>query len=113
VSDCRIGVFLCHCGSNIAGVLDMEKLEEYAKTLDNVVLVNRNLYTCSEPGLKAIKEAIAAENLDRVVVAAGIPQAGAKGDIGLCESYPLPERTDQPGGIQGAKAVTYTPRKRA
>lgn len=74
MSNCRIGVFLCHCGSNIAGVLDMEKLEEYAKTLANVVFVERNLYTCSEPGLKAIREAIAKQKLDRVVVAACSPR---------------------------------------
>ncbi len=74
MSDCRIGVFLCHCGSNIAGVLDMEKLEEYAKTLANVAHVERNLYTCSEPGLKAIKEAITEHKLERVVVAACTPR---------------------------------------
>ena len=52
MSDCKIGVFLCHCGSNIAGVLDMEKLEEYVRTLPNVGYVERNLYTCSDPGIR-------------------------------------------------------------
>ena len=74
MSECKIGVFLCHCGSNIAGVLDMEKLEEYTKTLANVVYVERNLYTCSEPGLKSIREAIAKHKLERVVVAACSPR---------------------------------------
>jgi heterodisulfide reductase subunit A len=52
----------------------MEKLEEYAGTLPNVGYVERNLYTCSDPGIRAIKEAIAKEKLERVVVAACTPR---------------------------------------
>ena len=74
MSECKIGVFLCHCGSNIAGVLNMEELEEYARTLTNVAYVERNLYTCSEPGIRAIKDAIKAQGLERVVVAACTPR---------------------------------------
>ena len=91
MSDSRIGVFLCHCGSNIAGVLDMEKLEEYARTLPDVVSVKRNLYTCSEPGLKAIKEAIVEQKLDRVVVAACVHRAVVRGHPDWAHS-PLPYR---------------------
>jgi heterodisulfide reductase subunit A len=45
--DIRIGVFICHCGSNIAGYLDMEELGRYAEGLPHVTYVQRNLYTCS------------------------------------------------------------------
>lgn len=72
--DIRIGVFICHCGSNIAGYLDMEALEEYAKTLPHVAFVQRNLYTCSEGGINEIKKAIGEENLNRVVVASCTPR---------------------------------------
>jgi heterodisulfide reductase subunit A len=70
----RIGVFLCHCGINIAGVVDMHALEEYSKTLPNVVFVQRNLYTCSEEGNRQIRDAIREHNLNRVVVAACTPR---------------------------------------
>ncbi len=70
----RIGVFLCHCGINIAGVVDMIALEEYAKTLPNVVFVQRNIYTCSTEGNRQIYEAIKEHNLNRVIVAACTPR---------------------------------------
>jgi heterodisulfide reductase subunit A2 len=70
----RIGVFICHCGSNIAGYLEMEELEEFAKTLPNVTFVQRNLYTCSETGINEIKKGIKEQNLNRVVVASCTPR---------------------------------------
>ena len=70
----KIGVFVCHCGSNIAGHLDVEAVAEYARTLPGVVFVQRNMYTCSDGGLTEIKVAIAEEELDRVVVAACTPR---------------------------------------
>ncbi len=70
----RIGVFICHCGVNIAGFLDVEEVTEYAKTLPNVVFAMRNLYTCAEDGISAIKEAIKEHNLNRVVVASCTPR---------------------------------------
>ncbi len=73
-SDVRVGVFVCDCGSNIAGYLQMKELVEYAKTLPNVVFVQENLYTCSEGGINEIKEAIPRENLNRVVVASCTPR---------------------------------------
>jgi len=72
--DIRIGVFICHCGSNIAGYLDMEALGTYAETLPNVAFVQRNLYTCSEGGINEIKKAIGQQNLNRVVVASCTPR---------------------------------------
>ena len=72
--DIRIGVFICHCGSNIAGYLDMEALSDYAQTLPNVTFVQRNLYSCSEGGINEIKNGIKEQNLNRVVVASCTPR---------------------------------------
>ena len=70
----RIGVFVCNCGSNIAGYLDVKSLAEYAKSLPNVVFVRENLYTCSENGINEIKAAIKEQGLNRVVVASCTPR---------------------------------------
>ncbi len=70
----KIGVFVCHCGSNIAGHVDVEAVADYAQTLPGVVAVQRNMYTCSDAGLTEIKTAIAGDKLDRVVVAACTPR---------------------------------------
>lgn len=64
----RIGVFICHCGLNIAGVLDIKELVEYAKTLPNVVYVKDNRYTCADPGQEEIRKAIREHKLNRVVL---------------------------------------------
>jgi heterodisulfide reductase subunit A len=72
--DLRIGVFVCDCGSNIAGYLDCGELAEYSKSLPHVVFVKENLYTCSEAGINEIKAAIKEENLNRVVVASCTPR---------------------------------------
>jgi heterodisulfide reductase subunit A len=70
----RIGVFVCSCGTNIGGVVNVPELAEYAKTLPNVVHAEHNLYTCSEAGLTTIKESIKRDNLNRVVVASCTPR---------------------------------------
>ena len=72
--DVRVGVFICHCGSNIGGVIDCKKLADYAGSLSNVAHSEDNLYTCSETGLSAIKNAIEEHNLNRVVVASCTPR---------------------------------------
>ncbi|MFX1297640.1 MAG: CoB--CoM heterodisulfide reductase iron-sulfur subunit A family protein, partial [Promethearchaeota archaeon] len=70
----RIGVFVCHCGSNIGGVIDCPGITEYARTLPNVVFAQDNLYTCSETGLAQIKKGIEEYNLNRVIVASCSPR---------------------------------------
>ena len=70
----RIGVFVCSCGSNIGGLVDVKKLAEYARTLPDVTYSESNLYTCSETGLTAIKNAIKENDLNRVVVASCTPR---------------------------------------
>jgi len=70
----RIGVFVCHCGLNIAGVINIKELTEYAKTLPNVVVATDNRYTCADPGQEEIRKAIKEHDLNRVVVAACSPR---------------------------------------
>ena len=70
----RIGVYICHCGTNIAGVVDVEALRAYAETLPNVVVARTYVYMCSDPGQKLIKADIEAGLIDRVVVAACSPR---------------------------------------
>lgn len=72
--DPRIGVFICHCGSNIAGVVDVSQVVEYAKTLHDVVYAENNLYTCSNDTQEKIKSLIKEHNLNRVVVASCTPR---------------------------------------
>jgi heterodisulfide reductase subunit A len=70
----RVGVFICDCGSNIAGHLDCKAVTEYAGTLPGVVYTKENLYTCSESGIVEIQKAIKENNLNRVVVASCSPR---------------------------------------
>jgi heterodisulfide reductase subunit A len=70
----RIGVYICHCGINIGGVVDIPSVAEYAKTLPNVVLAKDYKYYCSDPGQAAIQEDIKEHNLNRIVVAACSPR---------------------------------------
>ena len=58
----RIGIFVCYCGSNIAGTVDVEKVAKEALKLPGVVFTQTNLYTCSEPGQDQIKKAIEKNN---------------------------------------------------
>jgi heterodisulfide reductase subunit A-like polyferredoxin len=70
----RIGVFVCNCGINIGGVVNVPAVREYAKTLENVVHVEDNLYTCSQDTQGKIKNAIQENHLNRVIVASCSPR---------------------------------------
>jgi heterodisulfide reductase subunit A len=72
--DLRIGVFVCECGRNIAGTVDCEAVRAHGATLPDVVIAQRNRYTCSDPGQQEIKRAVAEHNLNRVVVASCSPR---------------------------------------
>ena len=74
VDEPRIGVFVCHCGSNIAGTVDVEAVAQFAASLPSVVHVKRNRYTCSDPGQDEIRKAVEEHRLNRVVVAACSPR---------------------------------------
>ncbi len=70
----RIGVYICHCGLNIAGSVDCEEVAKYAATLPGVVVAKDNRYTCSDPGQELIKQDIKENKLNRVVVASCTPR---------------------------------------
>lgn len=70
----RIGVYVCHCGLNIARTVDCEKVARAAADLDDVVIAQNVPYACSEPGQQSIKEDIHKHNLDRIVVASCSPR---------------------------------------
>jgi len=69
-----IGVYVCHCGLNIAGVVDVEKVTEYAAKLPDVAVARHYTYMCSDPGQRMIQEDIKAQKLDRVVIATCSPR---------------------------------------
>ena len=70
----RIGVYVCHCGLNIAKTVDCQKVAEAAAGLDDVVVSKDIGYACSEPGQQQIKNDILEHGLDRVVVASCSPR---------------------------------------
>ena len=70
----RVGVFVCHCGINIGGVVNVPAVTEYAKTLPGVVYAEQNLYTCSQDTQEKIKAVIREHKLNRVVVASCTPR---------------------------------------
>jgi heterodisulfide reductase subunit A len=65
----RIGVFVCHCGHNIAGTVDVSKVAEYASTLPNVVRAEHYMFMCSKPGVQMVKDSIKELGVNRTVVA--------------------------------------------
>jgi heterodisulfide reductase subunit A-like polyferredoxin len=70
----RVGVYVCHCGLNIARTIDCHKVAEMASGLEDVVVAKDMPYTCSDQGQQCIKDDIAAHQLDRVVVASCSPR---------------------------------------
>ncbi len=89
IEPCRIGVFICHCGSNIGGIVDVPAVVEYASKLGDVVHAERNLYTCADDGLTAIRTAIAKHRLNRVLVASCTPRTHAPLFRRTCEAAGL------------------------
>ncbi len=85
----RIGVFVCDCGTNIAGAVDTAAVTDHAAELPGVVCAIRNKYTCAEPGQQEIKQAIVEHKLERVVVASCSPRMheptfrGCVWDVGM------------------------------
>ncbi|MDH5816385.1 MAG: CoB--CoM heterodisulfide reductase iron-sulfur subunit A family protein [Candidatus Nezhaarchaeota archaeon] len=70
----RIGVFICHCGKNIAGTIDIEDVRKYAEKLPNVIVARDYMFMCSEAGQQLIKDAIKEYDLNRIIVAACSPK---------------------------------------
>ena len=74
IGEPRVGVFVCHCGSNIAGYMDIEAVTDYAANLPQVVHADHMLYTCSQDSTAQIQAQIAEHDLNRVVVASCTPR---------------------------------------
>lgn len=70
----KVGVFVCHCGTNIGGIVNVPQVVDYARTLPCVACAEGNLYTCSEDGLSTIENKIKELRLNRVVVASCTPR---------------------------------------
>ncbi len=70
----RVGVFVCNCGINIGGIVNVDEVEKYAKSLPYVKFAMQNLFTCSEDAQEKIKEAIIEHKLNRIVVASCTPK---------------------------------------
>ncbi|MBI4589332.1 MAG: FAD-dependent oxidoreductase, partial [Candidatus Rokubacteria bacterium] len=70
----RVGVFVCHCGSNIAGVVDVPRVVEFAKTLPDVVWAQNQMFSCAGNTQREIEDAIRSKGINRVVVAACSPK---------------------------------------
>lgn len=73
LSKIKIGVYVCHCGTNIAGTVDVAAVAEFARGLEGVVLARDYTYMCSDPGQDLIKQDITEHGLNRVVVASCTP----------------------------------------
>ena len=87
--DIRIGVYVCHCGLNIAGSVDVEEVARFAGTLPHVVVSKDDRYTCSDPGQKLIKSDIREHGLNRVVVASCSPRLHEPTFRRVCEGAGL------------------------
>ena len=85
----RVGVFVCHCGANIAGLLDIGNLVEHARGLDGVVYAADEMFACSDTSQRAVQDAIAEHKLNRMVVAACTPRTHAPVFRKACEAVGL------------------------
>jgi heterodisulfide reductase subunit A-like polyferredoxin len=88
-AETRVGVFVCHCGSNIGGVINCEEVANYAKNLKDVKFSTNLMYTCSPDGLETIKKKIEEHDLNRIVVASCTPRT----------HEPLFQKTIREGGL--------------
>jgi heterodisulfide reductase subunit A len=109
----RTGVFVCHCGKNIASMVDVEKVAEEAKDLPGVVCSMDYKYMCSDPGQKLIAEAIKDYNLDRVVVAACSPSLHEPTFRSCIKSEGLNPHMLEIANIREQCAWVHTDRKQA
>jgi heterodisulfide reductase subunit A len=89
LSEPRVGVFVCHCGTNIGGVVDVPAVVEFARALPHVAHAEDNLYSCSEEGLSSLKQSIHEHHLNRVVVASCTPRTHERLFRNACEEAGL------------------------
>jgi heterodisulfide reductase subunit A len=85
----RIGVYVCHCGTNISGKVNVTEVTEFAKTLPNVAIAREYKFMCSDPGQLLIQDDIRGAGLDRIVVASCSPLMHEPTFRGACERADL------------------------
>ena len=109
----RIGVYVCHCGVNIAGIVNVKEVAEYAKSLSGVVVARDYMYMCSDPGQELIKKDIKDLKLDAVVVAACSPRMHEQTFRNACEEAGLNPYCMEMANIREQCSWVHTDRKKA
>ncbi len=100
MEEVRIGVYICHCGSNIAGTVDVAQVSQYAGTLDSVVIARDYKFMCSEPGQEMIGRDIKELGLNRVIVASCSPHMHEPTFRRVCEEAGLNRYSFQMANIR-------------
>ena len=101
----RIGVYICHCGNNIAGTVNVEAVAEFASGLESVVIARHYKYMCSDQGQDLIKNDIREQGLNRVVVASCSPRMHGPTFAHACQNAGLNPYLFEMANI---RAVSYT-----
>jgi len=109
----RIGVYICHCGTNISQTVDITELAEYARTLPDVTVVREYKYMCSKPGQELIKKDIEEQNLSRVVVSSCSPLMHEGTFRGACEDAGLNRFLFQMSNIREQCSWVHSDRNKA
>ena len=109
----RIGVYICHCGTNISHTVDVQDVVAYARTLPGVVTVREYKYMCSDPGQDLIKEDIKADNLTRVVVSSCSPLMHEETFRDACEDAGLNRFLFQMSNIREQCSWVHSDRSKA
>lgn len=109
----RIGVYICHCGTNISHTIDIEAVAEYARGLPDVVLVREYKYMCSEPGQELIKQDVEEQNLSRVVVSSCSPLMHEETFRNACEDAGLNRFLFQMSNIREQCSWVHSDRDKA
>ena len=109
----RIGVYICHCGTNIANTVDIRAVAEYAKNLPEVEVVREYKYMCSDPGQEMIKKDIQEHNLTRVVVSSCSPLMHENTFRGTVEDAGLNRFLFQMSNIREQCSWVHSDRKQA
>jgi len=101
----KIGVYVCHCGTNIAGTVDVEAVREFAATLPNVAVARNYMYMCSDPGQDLIRQDIKEMGLNRVVVASCSPTLHERTYRRVCQESGLNPYLFEMANIRGRWSV--------
>ncbi|MBN1223077.1 MAG: CoB--CoM heterodisulfide reductase iron-sulfur subunit A family protein [Candidatus Aminicenantes bacterium] len=111
--DIKIGVYICHCGSNIANTVDVAKVREAASSLPHVVISRDYKFMCSDPGQELVKDDIKKLGLNRAIVASCSPLMHEKTFQKACESAGLNRYLFQMANIREHCSWVHKDRKKA